>query len=398
MRKAIIKKFILCLMCLSLLANNIPLVYANNEHSKSSYTKEDYNDYIHSFFYTKNQTFFSSDLKPIKEFYDTTQNHGKYSLDHEIRRFRYLRDWASERGIRFIEISSKPSIKKITDKGNIANIRVDEEYIFKYVYEGEENPKENQFGVALFHNLRLKKVNKSFKICNDYYLDCFEDGLKAYNIDLKENTLPKPKPQKYDFTKLPKKDIPEYKEVKKGSYNRLKAVEYADRYCGVTWATGNKTPKYNKKYKNFTGIGGNCTNYISQCLGDSDGGGLRHGSGWHSINVPNSGTEGSAAWVNADAFKNHLLYSGKGRLVKKGSFNDLIKISEDNTNPYFEKLELGDIIAYAKKNDIDHNAIITNFDSHGYPMINSHTVDRYHVPFDLGWGDKDIYFHLIHMK
>lgn len=62
------------------------------------------------------------------------------------------------------------------------------------------------------------------------------------------------------------------------------------------------------------------------------------------------------------------------------------------------KLDLGDVICYAKGRAIDHFAIVTGFDSHGYPLVNTNTIDRYHVPWDLGWGDKNINFYLIHVK
>ncbi|WP_443662559.1 amidase domain-containing protein, partial [Clostridium sp.] len=32
------------------------------------------------------------------------------------------------------------------------------------------------------------------------------------------------------------------------------------------------------------------------------------------------------------------------------------------------------------------------------PLVNTHTIDRYRVPWDLGWGDKNINFYLIHVK
>lgn len=37
-------------------------------------------------------------------------------------------------------------------------------------------------------------------------------------------------------------------------------------------------------------------------------------------------------------------------------------------------------------------------DSHGYLLVNSHTTDRYHIPWNLGWGDNQIRFFLIHIN
>lgn len=405
MWKTLIKKTLPALLCISLVFPSIGNVYANNNATNKNNNidnslseKEEFTNYLQKLFDTKNEIFFSGDLEPLFEYYDTSQNYGRYSVDHEIRRFRYLRDWASIRGIKFTEISSQAMVKNVSGSGDLKKIRVDEEYKFKYIYKDDENPIENVFGVALFHTLKLKKRDGNWKVFNDYYLDCFEDGLKAYNVDIKEKKLPEPQPQKYDLTKLPPRSSYNIIPSHKSAYNREKAAQYADRYSGVTWANGGMTPKYNKKYKNFTGIGGNCTNYVSQCLGDEEGGELKQGNGWHSVKVSTGGHEGSSAWVNADAFKNFLLYSGKGRLVKRGEFKDFLKENEINSTSCFENLYLGDVVSYAKKNDIDHNAIITGFDSHGYPLVNSHTIDRYHVPFDLGWGDKGIYFYLIHIR
>lgn len=367
--------------------------FAYTDENKVEITK-----YIQTLFNTKNEVFFSGDFSNFKPYYNLKVKTAQYGLEHEIGRFMYLRDWASERGIKFTEISSIPIVKKITGNGSYLTVRVDEEYKFKYIYLNDTITEENIFGIALFHHMKFNKVDNQWKICNDYYLDCFEDALKAYSPNIENTILAEPKKQKYDFTKLPKQQHEILNEYKKDAYNRKNAIGYADRYCGVTWATNNVKPKYNPKYKNFTGIGGNCTNYVSQCLGDKDGGALRQDNGWYAIKNKNDPYECSAAWVNADAFRNFLLYSGKGRLIKRGSFSGLMENDSTTPYPYITRIQPGDVIAYAKKEDIDHNAIVTALDSHGYPMINSHTVERYHVPFDLGWGDKNIFFHLIHIK
>ena len=58
-------------------------------------------------------------------------------------------------------------------------------------------------------------------------------------------------------------------------------------------------------------------------------------------------------------------------------------------------------ILWASGNSTKYNKRYTNytgFNSHGYPLVNTHTIDRYHVTWDLGWGDKNIKFYLIHVK
>ncbi|MPN38951.1 hypothetical protein SDC9_186476 [bioreactor metagenome] len=84
-------------------------------------------------------------------------------------------------------------------------------------------------------------------------------------------------------------------------------------------------------------------------------------------------------------------------MIKKGTYKELTKPIEDHSIGIVEKIEVGDLLCYEKNGKIDHFSIITAKDSKGYPMINSHTSDRYHVPFDFGWSEKFTKFHLIHI-
>lgn len=370
-----------------------PLIAKASEEPTDSLSTEVYS-YLKDLYTIRNNAFLDGILYKLKPFYDTSQNYGAWSLDHEVRRVKYLVDWSNERGIKFTSIDSLINIKKITCTGDSLKVRTDEQYIFKYIYKEDSSPSTNEFGVNLYHTITLKKKNGSYVVYNDYYLDCFEDGLKSYSEKISDTPYEPSKDFSYAIN-IPCKDNKCTEE--RGKYNRVKAIEYADKYCGVPWGSNNPI-KYNRKYKNFTGVGGNCTNYVSQCLGDSEGGGLKQGHGWHCIYKGYDGAETSTAWSNADAFKNFLLYSGKGVLVKKGTFKELVSSTEKFPQGPISMLDFGDVISYDKGNDIDHNAIVTSFDSHGYPLINSHTVDRYHVPFDLGWGDNNIKFLLIHIK
>lgn len=184
----------------------------------------------------------------------------------------------------------------------------------------------------------------------------------------------------------------------KTGYNRQKAVEYADKYCGAAWGNSNDF-KYNSKYMDYNGAGGDCTNFASQVLGDKEAGGLRQDGTWF-CSIPKYGRgSGSKAWVNADALKNYLIYNGKAKIIKVGTYKELTAPTKDSSVIPISKLCLGDIICYEKgKGNIEHFAVVTAFDSNGYPLVNSHTTDRYHVPWDLGWGDKKIRFFLLHIN
>ncbi|MCA1075626.1 amidase domain-containing protein [Clostridium bowmanii] len=340
--------------------------------------------------------FITKDLSTLPSYYDSSQKLGKWSLEHEVKRFNYFNDWSSKRGMNVIKVESTPKVRKIATTMRGIRLLVDEYYKFEYTYKNDITPTTNVFGVGLIHTMELIKNGENWIIYYDWYLDCFEDALKSYLGELKNLKLPTYKEPIYQLGNCPKTPG-EVGIVTKSHYDKINAVKYADKYCGVPWASGSST-KYNKKYTNYTGNGGNCTNYVSQSIGDIEGGGLPLDSIWNCTYKKYGGAEGSSAWVNADAFKKYLLYSGRGKLLGKGTFAQLISPLPGYPCGAVQKLDIGDVICYAKGSDIDHFALVTGFDSHGYPLVNSHTIDRYHVPWDLGWGDKNINFYLIHIK
>lgn len=333
----------------------------------------------------------SGDFSALKDEFDTSQKYGIYTLEHEIKRVKYLKDWSKQRGIQFKNIESTVRIKKVTPAGNVIRIALEESYKFDYVYENDKDAILNSFGVGIRHSTKLTQKNDKWVIYNDWYTDCFEDALQSYTADMR------------NITSLPRITMP-IEEASNTSvrfrknYDREKAVAYADKYCGAAWGSTNDF-KYNPRYMDFNGAGGDCTNFISQVLGDKDAGGLRQDGSWYCHMHKYQRGSGSMAWTNADGLKNYLVYSGKGRVIKVGTFKELTASLSDNSEAPISKLQLGDLICYEKgRGNIDHFAVVTGFDSHGYPLVNSHTTDRYHVPWDLGWGDKKIRFFLIHIN
>lgn len=80
------------------------------------------------------------------------------------------------------------------------------------------------------------------------------------------------------------------------AYNRTTAVSYANTYA----------LSYNSNYRSFAGSGGDCANFVSQCL---YAGGLSMSNTWKYIwssgNNRNNDTC-TAAWNNANSLKNYL--------------------------------------------------------------------------------------------
>lgn len=109
-----------------------------------------------------------------------------------------------------------------------------------------------------------------------------------------------------------------------GNYNRLEAVKYAQK-----WALG-----ANPKFYHFEGIGGDCTNFISQCL--LAGGGAmvyNKANGWYYISSENR----SPSWTSVESLASFLLrQTDKGIVGRKSDLSslregDLIQLRQ---NPY----------------------------------------------------------------
>jgi hypothetical protein len=131
-------------------------------------------------------------------------------------------------------------------------------------------------------------------------------------------------------------------------YNRLKAVQYAERW----WNS------YNPAYKKFEN---DCTNFISQCL---------HTGGAPMRGYPNRGTgwwlrnnNWSYSWAVANSLKIFLANSKSGLRARE--------VSSPN------QLFLGDVICYDFEGDgrFNHNTIVTGKDANGMPLVNAHTYN-----------------------
>jgi len=156
------------------------------------------------------------------------------------------------------------------------------------------------------------------------------------------------------------------------NYNRIDAINYAKKYAL------NPNPNY-EYFKVTNNIGGDCTNFISQCL-HAGGGKMvynRKNPWWYQNRTC------SSSWSVA-----HELYW----LLKTNKTNNSEgpKGFEVNT---LESLELGDLIFYGNKNNIIlHSSIITDF-LNNLPLISQHTAEGLSISYLKPW--KVYTYHLI---
>lgn len=348
------------------------------ENFTENINEEEVKGEIERIYNGRSDTFVSGQVTSLKSFFDTSQSYGRLALDREIKRVKYLNDWGNQRNITFVKCESIVRVNKIYFQGSIIKMDLEESNKFNYVYNNDDNCPINSFGVGIRHTTSLIKKDGTWVIYNDLFNDCFEDALNNYskNDNNSESEISLGRDAKKTYEAV---------NYVSGAYDRRKAANYADRYCGVELGSGNGF-KYNDKYNDYKDRGGDCANYVSQVLVDKEGGGMVNGSNW--IN-------GSKTWINAEGLKNYLISSNKGSVLGIGTLKELIEDSDGAIG----KIQLGDLVGYERfKGNVDHFSIVTGFDSHGYPLVNSHTADRYHVPWDLGWNSTTTRFYLIHIN
>ena len=128
------------------------------------------------------------------------------------------------------------------------------------------------------------------------------------------------------------------------NYNVSNAVAYADKYC----------INYNSAYNSYKGRGGDCANFVSQCLYN---GGFPQDSTWYKHSV---------AWINVMKQIAHF--------KKYGSF-----MSANNGN-----ILTGNPIYFDWNGDstYDHATICVGRNNSGVPILDSHTKDLYHATWN----------------
>lgn len=137
-------------------------------------------------------------------------------------------------------------------------------------------------------------------------------------------------------------------------YNRQNTIEYAKKWALLR----------NPKYYNFDPVGGDCTNFVSQCIfAGSNTMNYTKNTGWYYIN----GNNKSPSWTGVEFLYNFLINNKSiGPYGKKAGQNEL---------------ELGDIVQLSfdgKK--FEHTLVIVNIENK-YTLsgikIACHTFDSY---------------------
>jgi len=160
-------------------------------------------------------------------------------------------------------------------------------------------------------------------------------------------------------------------------YNRVAAMNYAIKYALVP----------NKDYKYFQSInedGGDCTNFVSQCL--KAGGALMDYNNvrpwWYDVKRGKA----SICWAVAHSLFWYL------KINLSINRNRIKGLEVDDIS----KLEIGDLIFYENYNNIIfHAAIITSFteaSGNKEPLISQHTFNQLNETYKKSYNYKKVHF------
>ena len=143
--------------------------------------------------------------------------------------------------------------------------------------------------------------------------------------------------------------------MKSIEYDRRLAVEYARQ-----WAF-----RRNPVYYNFEKIGGDCTNFASQCLFAGIGVmNYEKDIGWYYRSIDDR----AAAWSGVEYFFNFLIGNQEGIGDGAGPFAETVELNE---------LQIGDFIQLGRATgDFYHTPVVVGFDG-GEPLLAAHTYDAF---------------------
>lgn len=321
---------------------------------------------IQEIFQNRNDAILKRDDSLIKPLYNRDTKFGNWAYAHELKRMKYIHNWALKQGIRFTSIKPTLVFKSINGDAVRATVNLLCSCEYSYVYE-EDAEAVNTCRIGTLHHIQLMRagIGDQWIIMKEWYKDPFEDSLDLNKLATEGSEKQKLEQNKTEGTALPAR--------------RQKVVEYLEQYCGAA-GEEQTSYRYNPKYRDYNSMGGDCANFASQAL--FEGGSFRKTRMWNYDHVGST-----RAWVSAQGFKDYMVSSGRASVISHGSYDKVYRASY--------RLLPGDFVAYEKKGRITHISVVSGSDSKGYSLVTCHNTDRNKVPWDLGWSDRKIRFWLV---
>ncbi|MBR5011975.1 MAG: amidase domain-containing protein [Clostridia bacterium] len=154
-------------------------------------------------------------------------------------------------------------------------------------------------------------------------------------------------------------------------YNRENAAQYAR-----TWALSR-----NPLFYNYTGQGGDCTNFVSQAvLAGSCQMNYTQTFGWYYI----GSEDRTASWTGVEFFYDFI--TGNRGVGPYG-----MEVSED-------EVEVGDVVQLARDGDFYHTLFISGFDASGEILVSAHSDDALDRPLSSYNFEVARFIHIIGVR
>ncbi len=324
--------------------------------------KEKFAPILEEILASRNEYVLNHDTDGLQTLYDIDVKVSQYAYEHEAIKAKYLDNWAKKQGVSFKNIESQIHLRKVRDRSNgLYGMTCNICTTFTYAYDTEPDI-ETSFRLGTSHYIHLQQKGDKYVIVKEWYTDPFSDSLELKAKEPAEIT-----------NYLTNAKAPSYTADERTQ----KAIDYAHTHCGI--GDGEHMFKYNKEYMDCNPLGGDCANFASQIM--FEGAGFKKNGTWNYTH------EGTKAWVNAQGLTHYIINSGRGHKIAQGSYEKIYKTAS--------QMRPGDIVAYEKKGRITHVSTVTGLDNHGYPLVTCHNTDRLLVPYDLGWSNSNITFHLV---
>jgi len=160
-------------------------------------------------------------------------------------------------------------------------------------------------------------------------------------------------------------------------YNRTAAVEYARLWWN----------KRNPAYYNFDKIGGDCTNFASQCLlAGCQKMNYTTDHGWYY----NNSNDRAPAWTDVDHFYYFLTNNFNTPIG-----NGLGPFAEDVS---IQNIDIGDFIQLSNDGiDYHHNAIVVDM-RNNFPLLSAHTFDTFLRPLNTYFYNYVRFIHILGVR
>lgn len=166
------------------------------------------------------------------------------------------------------------------------------------------------------------------------------------------------------------------------SFSRSAAVSYADAYVGnYSFSSGDVADYtyYNKQYKNFNASGGDCANYVSQCLKAA---GLGTTSNWYYNNNGSICTDSTHdARVGHTCTNTHICGEAWRKSTELRKELSSYYASTFDTDPSPDSFCVADVGFFGRGATQSHSVICVATGGNSF-LINSHNNDRKRVEYN----------------